>query len=332
MRDRRVVRRRAVCVSALIVGSCACVAGDLFTVDVEADRLVRMDDTTGVVTPVGPLGVDMGNVELAWSGGVLYMLSSGNGGFPVRLYEIDTATGAATALPEFAIPGNIIEVAEGLAADADGLIGVFDTEPGNSVRSGTFGRIDPSTGVVTPMGTVPSDALLDGGDLDGFTYDATGGRFLGFDGNVVPIGGTAIAEADPVTGEVAQVAFIDASTAIGYLVHAMVEGDTLIATTIDNTGGTAGALLRASRDGTGWSVDSVLPLGPTGRYFGTVRARPGCNAADVAPPFGLLDLADVTAFTQAFVAMDPLGDLDGSGLLDLADVNLFVSAFLAGCP
>ena len=58
----------------------------------------------------------------------------------------------------------------------------------------------------------------------------------------------------------------------------------------------------------------------------------GCNAADLAEPFGLLDLADVTAFVTAFTMGDLLADLDGSGLLDLADVTLFVSDFVAGCP
>lgn len=62
-------------------------------------------------------------------------------------------------------------------------------------------------------------------------------------------------------------------------------------------------------------------------------SQPSCVClADLAEPFGLLDLADVNAFAQAFLASDMLADLDGNGLLDLSDVNLFVSAFLAGCP
>lgn len=59
---------------------------------------------------------------------------------------------------------------------------------------------------------------------------------------------------------------------------------------------------------------------------------PGCNAADVAPPFDLLDLTDVNAFVGAFTAMGTLADLDGSGVIDLADINLFIAEFLAGCP
>jgi len=57
-----------------------------------------------------------------------------------------------------------------------------------------------------------------------------------------------------------------------------------------------------------------------------------CNDADLAQPFGLLDLADLTAFVSAFLAMTPPADMNGDGLYDLADVTRFVGAFLAGCP
>lgn len=58
----------------------------------------------------------------------------------------------------------------------------------------------------------------------------------------------------------------------------------------------------------------------------------GCNAADLAPPYGLLDLADVSAFIAAFLAMDPLGDLNNDGVFDLTDITDFVGAFSQGCP
>ncbi|USN98612.1 MAG: hypothetical protein H6810_10630 [Phycisphaeraceae bacterium] len=54
--------------------------------------------------------------------------------------------------------------------------------------------------------------------------------------------------------------------------------------------------------------------------------------ADLAPPFGLLDLDDVTGFVSAFLVQDPLADLaEPIGLFDLSDVLAFVSAFLDGC-
>ncbi|MEM1186847.1 MAG: GC-type dockerin domain-anchored protein [Planctomycetota bacterium] len=58
-----------------------------------------------------------------------------------------------------------------------------------------------------------------------------------------------------------------------------------------------------------------------------------CNAADVAAPFGVLDLDDVNAFITSFLAMTPLSDIAPSfGVWDLDDINLFITDFLAGCP
>ena len=66
----------------------------LLSIDVAGDQLVRIDTDTGSVAPVGPLGVDATpHVELAVSGGVLYMLDSGQS---PRLYAINHTTGEAT--------------------------------------------------------------------------------------------------------------------------------------------------------------------------------------------------------------------------------------------
>ena len=55
--------------------------------------------------------------------------------------------------------------------------------------------------------------------------------------------------------------------------------------------------------------------------------------ADLAEPFGVLDLADINTFASAFIAGDPAADLAAPfGVLDLADINAFVASFLAGCP
>ncbi len=61
-------------------------------------------------------------------------------------------------------------------------------------------------------------------------------------------------------------------------------------------------------------------------------AAGGCNPADLAAPFGVLDLTDVQAFITAFTGGDLLADLDGNGVLDLTDVQIFSQSFLAGCP
>lgn len=57
----------------------------------------------------------------------------------------------------------------------------------------------------------------------------------------------------------------------------------------------------------------------------------GCGVADLAPPFGVLDLSDISAFIDAFLSADPSGDLVPDGVFDLADVVAFVRAFTGGC-
>lgn len=59
----------------------------------------------------------------------------------------------------------------------------------------------------------------------------------------------------------------------------------------------------------------------------------GCNPADLAEPFDVLDLADVQAFVSAFTTGDLAADLAAPvGVLDLADLQAFVVAFTGGCP
>lgn len=47
---------------------------------------------------------------------------------------------------------------------------------------------------------------------------------------------------------------------------------------------------------------------------------------------GVLDLADIIAFTTAFMNQDPAADITGDGLFDLADITEFVARFTTPCP
>jgi hypothetical protein len=58
----------------------------------------------------------------------------------------------------------------------------------------------------------------------------------------------------------------------------------------------------------------------------------GCNAADLAEPFGILDLSDINAFVVAFTGQTAAGDLDNNGIWDLTDITSFIAAFTGGCP
>ena len=68
------------------------------------------------------------------------------------------------------------------------------------------------------------------------------------------------------------------------------------------------------------------------RVLGVSCSSDDC-AADLAAPFGIVDIDDVDAFIGAFVAGDALADLAAPfGLIDIDDVDAFIDAFLAGCP
>ena len=82
---------------------------------------------------------------------------------------------------------------------------------------------------------------------------------------------------------------------------------------------------------------SIAPQGTTvltgGNAYDIASCLGGpCNAADLAEPFGQLDLADIGGFVGAFTTGGPAADLDENGLFDLADIGLFIDAFVGGCP
>lgn len=78
---------------------------------------------------------------------------------------------------------------------------------------------------------------------------------------------------------------------------------------------------------------SGVEAGVDGFSIGTLVCGPsGCNAADLAEPFGQLDFFDVSAFLQLFGNADPLADLTDDGSFDFFDVSAFLAAFGAGCP
>jgi len=64
-----------------------------------------------------------------------------------------------------------------------------------------------------------------------------------------------------------------------------------------------------------------------------VFRMPAPCAADLAVPFGILDLNDVDVFIAGFASGDASVDFaEPFGVFDLADVNAFVAVYLAGCP
>ena len=66
--------------------------------------------------------------------------------------------------------------------------------------------------------------------------------------------------------------------------------------------------------------------------FVCVDAPAGCNDADLAEPFGVLNFFDVSAFLSAFNAGESSADLNNDGNHDFFDISDFLSAFNTGCP
>ncbi len=76
----------------------------------------------------------------------------------------------------------------------------------------------------------------------------------------------------------------------------------------------------------------VLPA-PQGDGAVLVSLAGPCNAADLAEPYGALDLTDIAVFITAFTGHDPAADIaPPTGVWDLADLQAFIAAFTAGCP
>jgi glucose/arabinose dehydrogenase len=57
----------------------------------------------------------------------------------------------------------------------------------------------------------------------------------------------------------------------------------------------------------------------------------GCNDADIAEPFGTLNIFDALAFVDAYNNEDPIADFTMDGNFDIFDVLAFVEAYNAGC-
>lgn len=76
-----------------------------------------------------------------------------------------------------------------------------------------------------------------------------------------------------------------------------------------------------------------LQNGTIGIYVATPVTASGCNGADVAEPYGELNIDDVLFYLDAFATSDSAADLAvPQGVFNIDDVLAFVDAFATGCP
>ena len=78
---------------------------------------------------------------------------------------------------------------------------------------------------------------------------------------------------------------------------------------------------------TGWGI------GLNTGFFKHEGCPLGCNLADIAEPYNVLDLADINAFISGFTFQDEISDIaEPIGVWDLTDITTFITGFQAGCP
>ncbi len=82
----------------------------------------------------------------------------------------------------------------------------------------------------------------------------------------------------------------------------------------------------------GWGI-AFNPFGGPGGHPCWGGAIP-CSTADIAEPFAVLDLADISRFIRDFLDNNRscTDFAEPIGVLDLADITLFLVSFQAGCP
>lgn len=142
-------------------------AQTMYTIDMNSDVLYQIDVSTGVLSPVGPLGVNVAYGDLAFdsSTGILYMVDGWGHGIsaPSELYTVNPSTGVATLVGS---TGAQSLFALGYDPTTNKLYGAASTA-GNG-----FYEINRTTGVATLIG-------IPGHDIDGLTYVGSTGALVG---------------------------------------------------------------------------------------------------------------------------------------------------------
>lgn len=206
------------------------------------------------------------------------------------------------------------------------------TDPGDTILVGLYavegaGPANPTLGALEAIFTWDSDyvALL-GVDPS----NPAGLIFAGFP----VLGSNGLNETDPPTdGD----GLLIALGPLGVPIVATPAGTLVVVLQFEALFGTPDAAIDLLETGGVPPRDTVVYDGEipntvvTGTLAGATVAVT-CGPFDTAPPWGLLDLADVNVFTSAFLLSDPTADMNNDGIYDLVDINAFVVGFLAGCP
>jgi len=306
------------------------------------NRIIYMrDGATGTVTGILRAGDVVDGVTVAGAGGIDFDNAMSDDGSQ-RLFIFNDAVGSTLSDTCLAVNGTIV-AREGsptgggdnwdnfdatsinnsgnymFSGDTDGASttdefiaynGAIQLRQGDTLASGP--TVDGSVNAVSlnNNGEAVFSWSLDitGGDIETIFYASDASDLAGTAVPVLSVGGVIDTTGDHVPDW--EVTDFNASAVIGPGLDFAENGLLYIEVDMEPVGG-------------GDEVESILCI--------TVSSGGPCNAADLAPDFGVLDLADINAFVGGF-GTDPIADLNGDEIWDLADVQLFIAAFTAGCP
>ena len=259
------------------------------------------DGDTGAGTVLGPVGTPIDFVGMTWDGDRLLMATERD------VYTIDPVTGEGTHLfPLGALTG----FGEGgIAASPDGTTLYF-------INRTSFGRMNLATGVAELVYDNRS-----GLDSSGLTFDGDGRLLVLYHNGFL----SRLSEIDPATGNVMSIiATVDIPRSLPSVGGLAFDTDSnRLFATVNTT------LFDLTDPANPVAVGDMGIDRVSGLAF--VPQDSPCPA-DLAEPFGVLDLADIGAFVDGFTGAMPIADLDGNGVYDLGDIAIFVGGFQAGCP
>jgi imidazolonepropionase-like amidohydrolase len=273
------------------------------------DALTR--EQLAKLLPVERAAGDWFGAELAFEDGLIAVgapRDDDNGDDSGSAYVFDARTGSPVAwiIPDDGAPGDWFGSAIDIDADLV-AVGAYRADAG-VVDSGAAYLFDPQTGAQSAK-LLPADPAEN---------DFFGGA-VAVDGGLAAIAAYSDDDNGPQSGSVY---CFDAAT--GSQLDKIVPDD---GATADIFGGSL-ALRQGLLAVGAWRAND--PVTDSGSAY-AFEITCSCGPADLAEPFGVLDLSDVTAFISAFVSDDPIVDFDSNGLLDLRDIGIFVSAFTGGC-
>jgi hypothetical protein len=263
-------------------------------------QVVQMDSVSGSQTNIGPdIGLRSSAFDII-SDGRGFILPFDPDDNTQQIHALDLSNGSSTPIGSARAIGDAIDLARGSSlGSAEPFIislgSVGSMLYGVELDTASLVSIDSTSGAVSVVGMIGAVGMANGGSYSGFS--ALTGVDEDSDG-----------EFDALIGSVNQFN--------------------------DGTGSArVGGIARFDLATGEWSLIGTNP-GIVFFGFGSSPAQAGgCNAADVAEPFGTLDLFDLSTFLTLFSGNNPDADLAAPiGTFDFFDISAYLGFFGSGCP